>query len=256
MNFYKLKIKYKGTRYQGWQKQTHTEMTIQGQLEKALSKISKSNEIHSIGSGRTDSGVHALSQYVRVRMPLKIEAQSLRKAINSILPRDIECLTCEDSTEDFHPTFGAKDKTYRYVFSLGKRSDALAADMMTFMSRDLDIEKMKSACGEFIGEHDFADFFTTGTKVSSTVRTIFECSLYEESPAGFMGSVYPKYFVFEVKGSGFLKQMVRLMVSTIWNIGEGKVSVEDLRGALSKPTGRKLAAVAPPQGLFLSEVNY
>ncbi len=231
-------------------------MTIQGQLEKALSVISKSDEIHSIGSGRTDSGVHALSQYVRVRIPLKIAADSLAKALNSILPPDIECLSCVDSSDEFHPTFGAKDKTYRYIFSLGKRNDALTADMITFLSRDLDIDKMKSACREFVGEHDFADFFTTGTKVSSTVRTIFECSIYEESPSGFLGSVYPEYLVFEVKGSGFLKQMVRLMVSTIWNIGEGKVTVEDLRAALTRPSGKKLAAVAPAQGLFLCEVNY
>ncbi len=256
MNFYKLKIKYKGQRYQGWQKQPHSELTIQGQLEKALSKIVKSNDVHTIGSGRTDSGVHALAQVARIQIPFSIESSSLLKAINSHLPDDIECITCEDSNEDFHPVFGAKDKTYRYIFSLGKRRDALAGDMVTYLSRSLDIEKMKVACGEFIGEHDFADFYTTGTEVSSTVRRIFDCSLEKSSGSGFLKDIYPEYFVFEVKGSGFLKQMVRLMVATIWNIGEGKVGLDELRVALSSPTGRKLAPVAPPQGLYLCEVTY
>ena len=256
MNFYKLKIKYKGQRYQGWQKQAHSELTVQGQLEKALSKIVKSTDIHSIGSGRTDSGVHALAQVVRVQIPFGIESTSLLKAINSNLPSDIECLSCEDSTEDFHPVFGAKDKTYRYIFSLGKRSDALSGELMTHLSRDLDVSKMKAACLAFIGEHDFADFYTTGTEVATTIRKIFDCSLEKYSGTGFLEDLYPEYFVFEVKGSGFLKQMVRLMVSTVWNIGEGKVSLDELKGSLSSPTGKKLGPVAPPQGLFLCEVNY
>lgn len=256
MNFYKLKLKYKGTRYQGWQKQPHSEMTIQGQLEKALSKITKSKEIHTIGSGRTDSGVHALSQWARISIPLVIEPHSLMKALNSNLPADIECLNVEVSNEDFHPVFGAKDKTYRYIFSTGKKRDALAGELITLLPKDLDVEVMKKACSLFIGKHDFADFYTTGTDVSSTVREIYDCRLYEEVPNGFFSEVYPSYLVFEVKGSGFLKQMVRLMVSTIWSIGSGKVSLSDLELALNSPTGAKLAPVAPAQGLYLSEVSY
>ena len=256
MNFYKLKIKYKGQRYQGWQKQAHSELTVQGQLEKALSKIVKSTDIHSIGSGRTDSGVHALAQVVRIQIPFKIESTSLLKAINSNLPSDIECLNCEDSTEGFHPVFGAKDKTYRYVFSLGKRSDALSGELMTHLSRDLDISKMKAACLAFIGEHDFADFYTTGTEVATTIRKIFDCSLEKYSGTGFLEDLYPEYFVFEVKGSGFLKQMVRNLVGHLLYMERNKLPESDLIEVIAQKDRRAAKDCAPARGLYLYCVKY
>ncbi|WP_417337328.1 tRNA pseudouridine(38-40) synthase TruA [Halobacteriovorax marinus] len=256
MSFYKIILRYKGTQYQGWQKQPHTSQTIQGQLEKALKKISKSDEIHTIGSGRTDSGVHALGQVVRVQIPLELGPLSLLKALNSHLPNDIECIHSENSSELFNPVFDAKDKTYKYLFSLSGRRNALVDDSMTCLDRPMDIEKMREACELFIGEHDFADFYTVGTDISSTVRVIYDCKLHLEKQQGFLGEVYPEHYIFEVKGSGFLKQMVRLMVGTLWNIGLGKVELADLKMALSSPSGAKLAAVAPSNGLYLCEVNY
>lgn len=256
MSFYRLTLKYNGHRFQGWQKQPHTELTVQGQLNKALSKISKSKEVKSIGSGRTDSGVHALAQVVRIEIPLVIAPEKLVKALNSNLPDDIECLDVKESDENFHPVFGSLDKTYRYIFSLGKRKDPLLNQQITFLSRKLDLQRMQEACELFIGEYNFADFFTTGTEVATTVREVYHCSVTKMESTGFFKDLCPEYYVFEVRGNGFLKQMVRLMIATVWNVGEGKVSKESLAESLRNPSGNKLAAVAPPQGLYLANVTY
>jgi tRNA pseudouridine38-40 synthase len=256
LSFYKLTLRYNGFGFQGWQKQSHTDQTIQGHLNKALEKISKSSEIHTIGSGRTDSGVHALAQIVRAEIPLEIDPIGLLKALNSHLPESIECIQCEKSSNEFNPVFDAKEKTYRYIFSLEGRRNPHFSNIVTFLDRDLDIEKMKLACKSYIGEHDFADFFTTGTEVKSTVRKIYSCELKKIENQNFFGDISKEYFQFEVVGSGFLKQMVRLMVGTLWNIGQGKVSIEELGDKLAKPNGEKLAPVAPPQGLYLHSVKY
>ena len=256
MSFYKLTLKYNGHGYQGWQKQSHTNQTIQGQLDQALKKISKSEKIHSIGSGRTDSGVHALAQIARIDIPLDIEPIGLFNALNSYLPPSIECLACEKSSEKFNPVFDAKEKTYRYIFSLEGRRNPHFANLVTFLDRDLDILIMQEACKRYIGEHDFADFFTTGTDVKSTVRNIYDCNLKKLENQNFFGDISKEYYQFEVTGSGFLKQMVRLMVGTLWSIGQGKVSKEELSQKLKTPNGNKLAPVAPPQGLYLYSVKY
>ncbi len=256
MSFYKLTLKYNGRGYQGWQKQAHSDETIQGQLEKSLKKISKSDQLHTIGSGRTDRGVHALGQIVRVETPLKIDELALLRALNSHLPESIECLECSKSSKDFNPVFDAKMKTYKYIFSLEGRKNPHLAHLVTFMDRTLDFDLMQSACRAFVGKHDFADFYTTGTEVSTTVREILSCKLSKINNNDFFGSLSHELYEFEVTGTGFLKQMVRLMIGTVWNIGQSKVALEQLMESLKAPTGKKLAPVAPPQGLYLDNVKY
>ncbi len=256
LSFYKLVLRYNGFNYQGWQKQSHTENTIQGQLDIALRKISKNDRVHSIGSGRTDSGVHALGQVARVEIDLEINPSSLLKALNSHLPKSIQCMQCETTTEDFNPVFDAKEKTYRYIFSTSGRRNPHLEHLVTFSNMELDEGLMEKACTCYIGKHDFADFYTTGTEVSSTVREIYSCSIKKIENNDFFSDLLNDYYQFEVTGSGFLKQMVRLMAGTLWNVGQSKVTIDELEQKLKNPNGAKLAAVAPPQGLYLSSVKY
>ncbi|WP_164848430.1 tRNA pseudouridine(38-40) synthase TruA [Halobacteriovorax sp. HLS] len=256
MSFYKLVLRYNGFGYQGWQKQAHSENTIQGQLDFALRKISKSDKVHSIGSGRTDSGVHALEQVARVDIDLEIAPESLLKALNSHLPSSIECLKCDLSDEGFNPVFDAKEKTYRYIFSTTGRRNPHLEQLVYFSNMQLDEKLMSEACATYIGKHDFSDFYTTGTEVSSTVREIYSCSIKKIENRDFFSDLLNEYYQFEVTGNGFLKQMVRLMVGTLWNVGQSKVTIEQLQQKLKSPNGSKLAAVAPPQGLYLSSVKY
>ena len=253
-SFYKVFLEFKGSRFLGWQIQKDFSPTVQGEFNKACSEIFKSNEIHTIGSGRTDTGVHSISHVVKLKAPFEIPNGALLKALNSKLNRDIRVNKIESCSEDFLPTNNALKKEYKYLFTNNDNLSAFQSDFIENCRFDLDIEKMKKACEIFIGEHDFKDFQCTGTNVSSTTREIFECELYFHE-LDFHG-VLPGHFVFRVVGSGFLKQMVRQMVGTLWSIGRGKTTLNELEQSLQKPSGKRLGITAPPSGLYKTKVWY
>lgn len=231
--------------------------TIQGELNQALKILSKSDEVKSIGSGRTDAGVHAHGQVVRIEIPVDIPPASLIRAINSHLPFDIRVIEAAYCTLDFHPIFSASSKEYNYVFSNKKSISPFAHDLITLFPFELDIELMKKGCQLFCGQHDFINFQCTGTDVDSTIRKIFSCELVHHRSSGHWGHVIDEYYVFRIVGNGFLKQMVRLAMGAIWNLGRGKITLENLEESLKGgPLLKRLGATAPPQGLYLIEVHY
>jgi tRNA pseudouridine38-40 synthase len=254
IHYYKLVLEYKGTPYLGWQIQPEgSGKTVQGELNRSLRAISKSEDVKSLGAGRTDAGVHALGQVVKVAIPLEIVPLSLMRALNSHLPDDIRVLSAELSTEEFIPTYHAKSKEYHYRFTINRNHAALQSDLIANQSFELDLEKMQKACKVLVGEHDFTNFFCEGTEVASNIRRIYECEILEVPQDGWM---LPSHYVFRIVGNGFLKQMVRLLMGAVWNIGRGKISIEDLQNALGPEKVQKLGAVAPPNGLYMVRVNY
>ena len=259
MNIYKLILQYKGTNYLGFQVQA-IGLTIQGELNKALKILSKSDNVKSIGSGRTDSGVHAFAQVVRIEIPVDIPENSLLRAINSHLPHDIRVIFAGRCTNDFHPIFSAQSKEYNYVFSMEQGISPFAHDLVTLFPFELDIEQMKKGCEIFCGEHDFINFQCTGTEVGTTIRRILSCELIHYKSEGHWGHMLSDYYVLHIVGSGFLKQMVRLMMGALWSLGRNKITLEDLEKSLKPLPGilmtRRLGATAPPQGLYLKEVHY
>lgn len=257
LNTYKLVVQYKGTAYSGFQIQA-TDKTIQGELNRSLAILAKTTEVKSIGSGRTDAGVHALGQIVRVEIPVSIPAASLHLAMNSHLPDDIRVLSAESCTSDFHPIYSAKSKEYNYVFSNDLSVSPLVSDLLTHFPQPLNVDAMRAGCKVFCGEHDFLNYQCTGTEIESTVRKIISCDVVRYQASGHWGHLIPQYYVLEVVGNGFLKQMVRLMMGALWNLGLGKISLQDLENSLKEnnPLLRRLGPTAPPQGLYLKEVHY
>lgn len=256
MNFhYKLLIQYKGTAYLGWQIQPENKgSTVQGELNRAAKIISKSNEIRSLGSGRTDAGVHALGQVAKLSMPLEIQPQSLLRALNSHLPDDIRVLEASLSDAEFIPTVHAKSKEYHYRFSCHRKPNAFQSELIVDHSFELDLSLMREACKVLIGEHDFSNYYCEGTEVNSHIRTIYECEILEVSSGSL--EMFPPHYVFRIVGNGFLKQMVRLLMGAIWNVGRGKISVKEFQDSLKGHRVSRLGAVAPPQGLYMVRVNY
>lgn len=254
---YRLKISYDGSGYEGWQVQPAGHKTIQGELNKALAKVSKSDEVSSLGSGRTDSGVHALAQIVKVRAPLEIESQSLMRALNSHLPKEIRVLDSSLSNDDFHPVRDAKWKRYNYILGTNQGMPPHLRNYVSPAVKDVDWSLVEKALKLFEGEHDFVNFSTKGTEVSTTVRTVFLTRLETMETISAPGSsekVVLKKMTFE--GSGFLKQMVRLLVGTALAAGQNKVNEQEILEHLKSPKSTKLAAVSPPQGLYLEHVEY
>ena len=230
--------------------------TIQGELNSALKILSKTENVKTIGSGRTDAGVHAFAQVVRIEIPVDIPPENLARANNSQLALDIRVTDVSRTTMDFHPIFSAKSKEYNYVFSNREAISPFAHELVTLFPYDLDIELMREGCKIFCGEHDFINFQCTGTEVGTTVRQIFECVILHFMGSGHFAHMLEDYYVFRVVGNGFLKQMVRLMMGAIWSLGRGKITLKDLKKALKIQQDQRLGATAPPQGLYLKEVHY
>jgi tRNA pseudouridine38-40 synthase len=252
--YYKLTIQYKGSSYLGWQIQPHDAgLTVQGELHRALKTISKSQNVKSMGAGRTDSGVHALGQVVKIAIELNIKSDSLRKALNVNLPDDIRVTDVEVSDEAFHPTVSAKSKEYHYLFTCNETFSPFQKEFIYNYPFEIDLEKMKQACQILIGSHDFSNFYCEGTEVSHNIREIYECEILEVAKASL---VLPPYYVFRIVGNGFLKQMVRLLVGALWNIGRGKVTLDEFKNALGPIRVQRLGPVAPPSGLYMVCVNY
>lgn len=250
--FYKLKIQYNGFSYHGFQIQKGSrEKTIQGELEKAFLKIGNT-EIKLIGSGRTDAGVHALGQVVRADATQDIPPDKLTKALNSNLPFDIEVIESDYCEDEFSPIRDALSKTYSYVIYNGKSKLALHYPLMTQVGYQLDWGLIEKGLDIYKGKHDFKNFYTVGTPVNSTIREIFDVGI-ERS---FSILKHPDLYIINFKGNGFLKQMVRLMVGGLIELGRGRVTIEDLEDCLAVSREFRLGPVAPSNGLYLKEVEY
>ena len=257
MTYYKLIVSYKGTRFSGWQKQNNDRPTIQSHLEDCLFKIFQNREIKTLASGRTDAGVHALGQVVRVSTSVPIPCSALKNALNALLVSDVRILEVSLIDSSFHPIRDAAWKEYCYLFSLsGWNGAPFFHQMVGHIGRNLDREKMQEAAQIFEGKYDFCNYRTTGGNSTTTWKRIYECRI-ESSEILFplMKTPHPLY-IFRVKGEGFLKQMVRLMVGAVAGVGRGKISAEDIRSSLQNPMSDRMGAVAPPQGLYLREVFY
>jgi tRNA pseudouridine38-40 synthase len=254
IHYYKLLLQYKGTRYLGWQVQPESAgLTIQGELNKALEVVSKSRA-QSMGAGRTDAGVHALGQIVKVGIELLIDPKNLVKALNVHLPDDIRVLEAELSTYEFFPTVHALSKEYHYRFTAQRGFSAFQNELIVNHPFELDLQKMRKACEILVGEHDFCNYFCEGTDVSSTIRKIFAAEILEVPQGDW--EMLPGHYVFRVVGNGFLKQMVRLLMGALWNVGRGKIELDEFAKSLTSASMRRLGPVAPPHGLYMVRVNY
>lgn len=250
---YKIVLIYDGSSFHGWQRQTNTTETVQEKVEKALAGIFKI-EISTVGSGRTDAKVHSLNQHVVFDAPYFIEPAGLMKGLNSHLPVEIRCVDCEILNKDLMPTSDAKSRRYRYLFSTQENETPFQRNYMAHFKYTLDFEAMREACEVFKGTHDFRSFMTAGSSPSTTVREIFDVRLTKNTET-FYG-LFPEHYCFEIEATGFLKQMVRLIVGAIIEVGRGKLTSQDIEKSLKLADGKHIAACAPPEGLCKALVRY
>ena len=240
----KLQIAYDGTAYHGWQRQLNR-ATIQETIENALMTVMK-EKIDLTGSGRTDSGVHALGQAANFKAVTKIPGDKIKIALNANLPPDIRILESIDIHQDFNARFDAFDKTYMYQIYNDRVNNPFYARYSSFVPRNLDIGKMEEGLKYIIGTHDFKGFMAAGSNVKTTIRTVYDAKLIKE---GKLIKIY-------IKGDGFLYNMVRIIAGTLIDAGKGLTDISCIESALSHMDRRLLGQTAEPKGLFLMEVNY
>lgn len=269
MRTLKLTIAYDGTAYAGWQLQPG-KPTVQGLLERALKKIT-GHRAPTLASGRTDAGVHALGQVVGVRTDCALPPETLLKALNAHLPRDIAVLEAVDAPDGFHPIRDVLRKRYRYVIHDGSVRDVFCRRTAWHDARGrLDVEAMRRSAAPLIGRHDFRSFQSSGAPRKTTVRTVFELSI-DRGRAGQGGgpslsdrcdhaaalSAFSDAFILiDIAADGFLYNMVRAIVGTLTQVGRGRKPESWPGEALEAVDRRRAGPTAPPQGLFLVQVDY
>ncbi|MBI4794278.1 MAG: tRNA pseudouridine(38-40) synthase TruA [Deltaproteobacteria bacterium] len=241
----RLLLEYDGAAYHGWQRQKNA-LTIQEVVEKALAKLI-GEPVKLLGSGRTDAGVHAWGQVANFHTASHIPLKAFHAGLNSLLPRDIAVLDAAEAPADFHARKSARAKTYEYRILNRKEPSPLNRRYAWLVRQTLDLEAMAQAAAMLLGEHDFSAFRASGGSPGHAVRQILAAAWHP----GAEGSLR-----FSITANGFLRGMVRSLVGTMVEIGQGKRPPEDLAGLLASGDRSGAGATAPAHGLFLVEVVY
>jgi tRNA pseudouridine38-40 synthase len=242
----KLVISYDGRDFAGWQSQKHGN-TIQDRLEAAFERIC-GRRVAVTGSGRTDSGVHALGQCAHVDVPAaQFAAERWLKALNGVLPLTIRILRARFVAKTFHARFSAKGKVYRYRIINGAVRSPLEIGRAWHIASPLDRELLERAAKLFVGRHDFAAFAANrGKEERSSVRTVEYIRITSRRDL----------IEIEFSADGFLYKMVRLIVGTTVRGALGKESLQSIELQLERPSRATARFVAPAAGLYLVRVRY
>ncbi|MEG2001826.1 MAG: tRNA pseudouridine(38-40) synthase TruA [Clostridia bacterium] len=240
----KVTISYDGGDYHGWQRQPNG-VCVQEIVEKTLAEIC-GTAIKIYASGRTDEGVHAIGQVFHFDNPTTIPADRICFVLNRILPNDIVATASELVSDDFNARYSAKRKTYLYKMYFSTMDLPFERKYKLRIDTKIDIEKMRQAANYLVGIHDFVGFSATGSYVGSTIREIFDASFTEVG----------NELQFRVTGSGFLYNMVRIIVGTLLEVGYGKYQPERVRDVLLSKNRKLAGKTVSGVGLYLEKVEY
>ena len=237
-------VSYKGTRFQGWQKQP-TVVTVQGEIEKALSQVLNS-EVTIFGSGRTDAGVHAIAQTFTFDMSKDLDLDKLCFSINRMIDKDIKILSFTKVDDDFHARFSAKSKTYLYKIRLGVK-DPFENEYRYIYPFEFDFDLFSKALKQFEGKHCFKDFTSKEEDEDGYVREIYQ----------IVSKKQDNDITVEFTGNGFMRYQIRNMVGAALAVASKNEDLDFIPNHLKEGKNREICQYkAPPQGLYLVKVEY
>ena len=231
MRNFKLTLCYDGGRYDGWQRQDNSDNTIQGKLEVLLTRL-LSQSVEVAGSGRTDAGVHALGQVCSFRAETELSCDELLREIRRYLPEDIGALALEEAEPRFHARLSCREKTYVYRIWNSEEPNVF--------------ERRWIAAAQLVGEHDFTTFCANRHMKKTAVRNLKRIDIARSG-----GEIR-----ITLTGDGFLYHMVRIIVGTLLEVGEGKREASEISAALAARDRMEAGPTAPAQGLTLWQVRY
>jgi tRNA pseudouridine38-40 synthase len=245
--FYRLTLAYDGTNFLGWQRQgDEADRTVQGELERALSRLAGGQAVAVAGAGRTDAGVHALGQVASFALPREVPVPELQRALNALLPSDLRVLEAAPVDGAFHARRSARAKLYRYELDCGGVPLPQRRRYAAWVPLRLDEVAVRDVATLFVGRHDFASLASTGSSVKTSVRSV------TRSEVAFTD----RGLVYEVEADGFLRKMVRSMVGGLIAAGRGAITVPELAVRLAACDRRGWPPPAPACGLTLVRVLY
>ena len=239
-----VKLRYDGSAYHGWQRQTDL-MTVQQAVEEAVEKVCH-ERVHVTGCGRTDAGVHALRYCANFRTECSIPVDRLPLALNARLPGDIAVVDACQEEDDFNAIGSCRKKEYVYHILNSRIPDPFLDKRVCFYPSPLDINAMSRAAAAFVGTHDFAAVRSVGTETKTTVRTVYWCRAERQGDR----------IAVHVCADGFLYNMVRAMVGTMVYASYGKLVPEEIPALLATRDRRLTGPTMPPQGLYMNRVWY
>jgi tRNA pseudouridine38-40 synthase len=240
---FKLFIEYEGTRYSGWQKQENAK-TVQGSILKAAQEVFGDAFIDIQGSGRTDSGVHALCQVAHFDVKTVLAPEIIRMKLNDMLPHDITILEVEKTNQNFHARHDATSRSY--IYQISRRRTAFGKNFVWWIKDELDFKKMESASKIFLGMNNYSSFSDDDPAEKSTKVLIDDIQLKEEGDL----------ILIRIVGSHFIWKMVRRIVGILAEVGRGRKSEKDILFYLNNNTNEPAKFTGPPSGLFLEKVTY
>lgn len=241
---YKFILEYDGSRYFGWQHQPDKN-TIQGKLENVLGLMC-GRKIEVIGAGRTDAGVHARGMTANAVLETEKSCEEIRDYMNCYLPEDIAVKEVREASPRFHARYNAIGKTYRYTCYDGDLKPVFDRKYCMVLEEKPDLDLMRQGAGILTGQHDFRNFCVNPRMKKSTVRCVDSIEIERRGD----------YLYFTVHGTGFLQNMVRIMVGALLEVGRGRMTIKQLQDALDNPERQKAGPTAPAQGLCLIKVDY
>lgn len=242
---FRLTVQYDGSAFHGWQVQPD-QRTVQGELETAASRLAD-HPTSMIGSGRTDTGVHATGQVCSVDMPVSWDASALRTSLNAILPRDVWVKDADAAAPDFHPRYDATLRTYRYEVGTAEESGSPFHRSWCWpLATPLDMDALGAAAGTIVGAHRFERFAKAGQPERGYDCTVHS-STWSETPIGVR---------FEVSADRYLHHMVRYLVGTMVDVARGRRPLHDMTRLLACDPEAVTSPPAPPGGLYLHRVDY
>ncbi len=252
----RLTLRYDGTAYHGWQEQPNA-VSIQATIAQILSRI-EGRPVPLHGAGRTDAGVHALAQTAHFDSRRQMPPATWLRALNAQLPDDIAVVGAEAVPADFHARFSAGEKHYRYRILNHSVRCPFRHRISWFHPARLDLAAMQQAATHLIGEHDFSSFRASGCGAKTAVRTITSITIRRagggDTDGG--GEVHADELHIDVRGSGFLKQMVRNLVGSLVAVGRGQQSPDWLLWVRQQQDRTAAAETAPARGLTLVSITY
>ena len=244
----KIKIEYDGTNYVGWQAQRNG-VSIQGEIEDSLRKIFN-QEIKLYVAGRTDAGVHALSQVAHFDIEkLSIKSEKIFRALNFFLKKKKNKITILESKivdKNFHSRFSAKKKYYLYQILNRNTQSYIHENKVWFMPQKINIERMKNASEYFLGKNDLNAFRSVDCQANSSIRTIDEIKIKKESD----------FVKFRISGKSFLHNQVRIMVGTLIEVGKEVLKETDIKRIIQSKDRKNAGPTAPSSGLYLEKIIY
>jgi tRNA pseudouridine38-40 synthase len=244
MRHIRLVVEYDGTGLHGWQRQANAP-TVQQHLEEALATL-LTHDVQVTGASRTDAGVHARGQVASFRTERPIPLHGIRRGLNSLLPDQIGVRETAEVPDDFHPRFSAIGKHYRYTILARADRSPRWRDRAWHHPEALALDAMREGAAALIGEHDFAAFRAAGCSAKTTLRRV---DSIEITPVG-------ERVLVDVRGNAFLRNMVRIIVGTLTEVGTGRRPPAQVAEILALRDRTQGGITAPAQGLELMAVDY